>query len=453
MPRNMASDTIDFKSYLQLAIDFFSAPEILPRIEKVGRKACGITFPLPELIIGGGAVPFFIPRLNKGSKYDIIKATITARDLLGMNNIARGLTFLKNIDKTGTVLNIAGSVINDIIFSLNETYENAAREGVDSGLPNDHCYGAKALFGLYKRLGKQLDMNLGIDIRCSVFFAYHESLTINNFVPNNFIMDMPYGESEKAIDFFEQEIWKFIEFQEKVTGKKFDMNKFYNVLVDSNKVKRLMKEIYLDIAPKDIIPCSPATFSELQSLLVYSNIDFNSGLKRYAKNLEALVQEMHDRVDQASKRFDATGYPIMIYTPMFGGFEPEIATFADEMKARVYYPDWLIYGVYEEVKTSGNLIRNYARALLNFQRGIGLSNKQMSNNILNVAKKMNASGIIFCEVFGCRSMCTAHRLLRDISRRDEDLNVPINVITFENIGNSIEAVKTRVNAFIEMIRE
>ncbi|MBD3185312.1 hypothetical protein GF325_00675 [Candidatus Bathyarchaeota archaeon] len=448
----MAADTIDFKAYLQMAIDFFAGPELIRKARKGMRKVCGLTFPFPDLIMAGGAVPAFIPRLNKGPKYNLIKTALSARNLLGMGTLARGLSFLKQIDSTGTVLDIAGSVINDIILELNETYESAVKEGVDLGMPNDHCYGAKALFGLYKRLGNLLDFNLGINIRCSVFFAYHEALTINRFVDNNFIMDMPYDPSSTALEFMMEEIESFIEFQEKITGKRFSIEKFYDVLSLSNRVKELMKVIYFEIAPGDMIPCSPATFSELQSLLVYSHIDYNSRLKRYVENLEALVQEMHDRIDQPRKRFDASDHLKIIYTPMFGGFEPEIASFADEMNARIYYPDWAIYGVYEPVKLKGNLIRNYAEHLMHFQHGIGLSNEEMVNNIIQVGEEMNADGIIFTEVFGCRSMCTGHRLLRDILRRKDTSTIPVNVITFENMGNSIESIKTRFSAFLEMIR-
>ncbi|MHA1370902.1 MAG: 2-hydroxyacyl-CoA dehydratase family protein, partial [Promethearchaeota archaeon] len=414
MPKNMAKDTIDFKSYLQMAIDFFSGPEIMAKARNSGRKIGALTFPFPEIFIGGGLVPIFIPRLNKGRRYSTITATLAARNLLGMNTLTRSLSLLKNMDSSGTVINIAGNVINDIIFSLNETYENAVKEGVEAGIPIDHCYGAKALFGLYKKLGKEIDMNLGIDLRCSVFFNYHEALSINNFVSNNFILDMPYSDNVEAIDYYEAELWKLIDFQEKITKKRFDMNKFRDCIERSNKVKSIMKKVFLDISAGDILPCSPATFSELQSLLLYSQIDFNSRLIRYQGNIQDLLQEMYDRIDKRNTRFDATDYPKIIYTPIFGGFEPEIASIADDLGARVYYPDWIIYGGCEPIKTSGNLVRNYAEALIKFQHGLGFNNAEMANNIINVAKKIKADGIIFCEVFGCRSMCSAHRILRDI---------------------------------------
>lgn len=451
MPRNMASDTVDFASYLQMAIDFFSGPEVIQAAKK-DRKIGGLTFPFAELLIAGGVVPVFIPRLNKGRNYNVINAAITAKNVLGVNTIARGLDFLKSMDKSGTVLNVAGSVITSIILGLNETYEAAAKEAVEAGIPIDHCYGARALFGLYKKLGHLLDFNFSLDVRCSVFFNFHEALTANKFVVRNFIVDMPYSDSEQSLDFYEQELWDFIHFQEEITRKRFDETKFRDVLDLSNSVKQTINEIYFDIASRDILPTSPATFAEINSLLVYSQIDFNSRLQKYTDNMKQLVQEMYDRIDQPSKRFDATGYPRIIYTPMFGGFEPEIATMADELGARVYYPDWIIYSACEPVKTTGNLVRNYAENLMRFQHGFGLSGQEMADNIINVAGKMKADGIIFNEVFGCRSMCTGHRMLKDIIRK-KGINLPVNVITFNNMGDSIGQVKTRVSALVEMLKE
>ncbi len=450
MPRNMASDTIDFKSYLQMSLDFFNAPDIIGSARK-DRKICGLTFPFPELIVAGGAVPVFIPRLDRNKRHEVIGAATAVQSAIGMGNVAKGLDFLKRIDSSGSVVNIAGTLINEVIHGLNDTYETAVKESAELGFPVDHCYGAKGLFGLYKKLGKQLDLNFSLNVRCSVFFNYHEALTINNHVRNNFIVDMPYNHDQGAMDWYVEEIWNFIHTLEAITGKRFDMNRFNDVLALTNKIKRSIREVFLDIAPGDVLPCSPATFSEINSLLVYSQIDCNSRLQRYADNLDSLVQEMHDRIDQSSKRFDATGFPKLIYTPMFGGFEPEVAFFADELGARMYYPDWLIYGGLEPVKMSGDLIRNYAENLLTFQHGFGLSGEEMATNIMNTARRMNVDGIIFCEVFGCRSMCTGHRILRDVLRQ-HGLDIPLTVITFNNIGDSLGQVKTRVTALVEMIK-
>lgn len=452
MPRNMAADTIDFPSYLQLAIDFFAGSDIVATARRNGRKACGLTFPFPELIIGGGAVPVFLPRLAKNKRHDVIQASIAAQNVIGMGTVARGLEFLKRVDGSGTVINVAGSIINDVILGLNETYETAVKESANLGMPVDHCYGAKALFGIYKKLGHLIDMNLGFDVRCSVFFNFHESLSINNLVANNHIMDMPYTAGDDGTGFFKEEIQRFITMQEHVTGKRFDEGRFRDVLELTNQAKRLLREFFLTICGGDQLPCSPGTLAEVNSLLVYSQIDCNSRLQRYVDSLRALIQECHDRIDSRGKRFDATGMPKLLYTPMFGGFEPEIAMYAEELGARVYYPDWLVYGGMEPVQTTGDVIGHYAGNMLNFQHGFGFSNQEMADSIINVATAMGADGIIFCEVFGCRSMCSGHRILRDTIRQ-RGLDLPVTVITFNNMGDSLGQVKTRVSALVEMIKE
>jgi benzoyl-CoA reductase/2-hydroxyglutaryl-CoA dehydratase subunit BcrC/BadD/HgdB len=88
---------------------------------------------------------------------------------------------------------------------------------------------------------------------------------------------------------------------------------------------------------------------------------------------------------------------------------------------------------------------------MRFQHGFGFNNEEMANNIINVAQRMKVDGIIFNEVFGCRSMCTGHRILKDAIRQ-KGLELPVNVITFNNIGDSIGQVKTRVSAMVEMLK-
>jgi len=48
-------------------------------------------------------------------------------------------------------------------------------------------------------------------------------------------------------------------------------------------------------------------------------------------------------------------------------------------------------------------------------------------------------------------MCTGHRMLKDIIR-EKGVELPVNVITFNNMGDSLGQVKTRVSALVEMLK-
>ena len=86
-----------------------------------------------------------------------------------------------------------------------------------------------------------------------------------------------------------------------------------------------------------------------------------------------------------------------------------------------------------------------------FQRGIGFNSAQMADSLIKTADRMGIDGIIFCEVFGCRSMCTGHKMLKDMIRK-AGKDIPVNVVTFNNMGDGLGQVKTRVSAFVEMIK-
>jgi len=62
---------------------------------------------------------------------------------------------------------------------------------------------------------------------------------------------------------------------------------------------------------------------------------------------------------------------------------------------------------------------------------------------------MNVDGLIFIQVFGCHSISNCYNMLREKIR--SELEIPTTVLNFNKIGENIEQVKTRLEAFYETL--
>jgi len=150
---------------------------------------------------------------------------------------------------------------------------------------------------------------------------------------------------------------------------------------------------------------------------------------------------------------DVSKMPRIFVTPIFGGWEPKTHDIIYELGGRAIYADWEILKLLEEIPVANHLnpFEEYARFLLNAtESGIGCDNDTLTDSYLRVAKKLNADGLIFIQLFGCHSISNCYTMLREKVRRE--LEIPTTAITFNKIGENVEQVKTRLGAFMEMFK-
>ncbi len=84
------------------------------------------------------------------------------------------------------------------------------------------------------------------------------------------------------------------------------------------------------------------------------------------------------------------------------------------------------------------------------ETGIGCDNDKLTDSYLRVARDLNVDGMVFFQLFGCHSISNCYTMLREKVRRE--LEIPTTAITFNKIGESIDQMKTRLGAFMEMFK-
>ncbi|MBY9007958.1 MAG: 2-hydroxyacyl-CoA dehydratase [Candidatus Lokiarchaeota archaeon] len=440
-------DIITFKSVLRLAYNFLAGREYLKKKKfKERKKLVAVALPFSDLVFAASAIPVFPIRMEKFKIHTYLSALGSASNLFGWNLTSKLLSFARQLD----VLKILDNVLDDVIHTINDKYNELYELGIEHGVSNDFCYGITNLTGMFLSKGKNVDANINYSIRCSAWNKYSESL--NYIIPNSkhIWVDIPPRNISNSLELLEENIKKAISDLEDLTGNLITDNSLKKQFRIGNQVKRIYKSIIRDSCIDDFYPCNPATFAEILVLLGFSFQDYNSNAQRYLENISQLSNEIKERKKKGIG-MDVSNMPKILITPMFGGWEPKTHEILYKLGARTIYADWKIFKLLEEihVSNSSDPIEDYAKFLMNITKeGIGYDQNSLTDNYMKSAKELNVDGIIFNQVYGCHSIANCYTLLKNKIRRK--LEIPTTVINFNKIGENIEQTRTRLEAFMEL---
>ena len=448
----IADEIITFSSVLRIAYNFLAGRNYLKRKKfREKKKLVGVSLPFSDLAFAAGTVPVFPIRMHTFNISNYLAYLGSASSFFGWNNVSNFLSFVKNLG-ISEISKIVDEIIEDVIDTINKKYNEMYDIGIENGISSDFCYGLKGLTGMHFSKGRNVDACLNLTIRCSAFNKYMESLKSINQDPKQIWIDIPPRNIGNALEILTDNISNAIREFENLTNNTITDNQLREHFKISNQVKKSYKTIIYDISASDFYPCNPATFSEIMSLLNITFNDYNSNSIRYRDNLISLVDEMRERIRKGIG-MDVSKMPRIFVTPIFGGWEPKTHDIIYELGGRAIYADWDIIKFLEEIPTAPhtNPVEEYARFLMNAtEAGIGCDNDTLTDSYLRVAKKLNADGLIFFQLFGCHSISNCYTMLREKVRRE--LEIPTTAITFNKIGESIDQMKTRLGAFMEMFK-
>jgi len=448
-----ADDVVSFTSVLKIAYNFLTGRDyLLKKKTKEKKKLISVALGFPDLVYAADSIPVFPIRMEKFKINLYLLALNTAKSLFGWNittnllGIARQIDFLKIVD----------SVINDVLGTINQKYNEMYELGILDEKPTDLCYGVNAIYGMHKSQYENIDANLKFPIRCSEWNKYSESL--KTIIPNQIRIDIPTFEKDnqdKSLEIMRDNINNAIIELENITGNVVTDNSLKKQFRIGNQVKRYYKTILHEISTSDFYPCNPATFAEILGLLTISFQDYNSNAQRYLENMSQLVKEMRERIKKGIG-MDVSNSPRILVSPIFNGWEPETHEIIYKSGGRVIYADWDILGLLEEVPVSkdSDPIMDYAHFLLNASnKGIHcLKNcNALINSYSKYTKKWGFNGVIFNQVLDCHTnYSNCYELMKNKIRND--LKKPTAVIGFRKIGENIEDVKIKLTSFVNLLK-
>ena len=442
-------DINDSKETIKLAHAFFSGNMLVNRYKQKepNRKVVSTIFPLSELIYAMDAIPLFPTR------YDKFKHKGSDVVLNGITNVTKtfGWNALDNLIKlaffTRAGAELVESVVDNLIDALNARYTYFTRYAEQVGFPSDSCYSARLTYGLYEHFGNKFDLSLNLGYRCSFLYKMFESL--DKLVGSNYTVEIPLDRSKKSEQLLESQLVEFIEMMEQNTGNRFSEDKLKEIVMITNEIKELFKRFIFETCTSKYIPYNPVTFANIQTVMLFSFIDMNSNIRAYRANFKSLISEMENKISK-HQGYDASKSARILLTPVISGFDPATIESIAYHGGIPIIADWEILGFLEPVSTSGNMVRNYARYLLNLNQFLGWENELLAKSITRVAQDMNIDGLVYQTVFGCKNMSPVLHMVKNLARRN---GIPITALNFSNIGEGVEQNKTRIEAFLEMLKE
>ena len=448
----VADEIIQFSSVLRIAYNLLAGRNYLKRKKfREKEKLVAVTLPFSDLAFAADTIPVFPIRMHEFEISQYLTYLGSASSIFGWNTVSNFLSFIKNLG-IKEVSKIVDDIIEDVIDVINKKYNVMYDIGIENGISSDFCYGLKTLVGMHVSKGRNVDACLNVTIRCSAYNKYLESLKAINKGPKQIWIDIPPRNIGNAIELLTDNISNAIKDFEDLTGNTITDNQLRDHFKIGNQVKRSYKNIIYDISASDFYPCNPATFSEIMALLSITYQDYNSNATRYRDNIVALEKEMRERIRKGIG-MDVSKMPRIFVTPMFGGWEPKSHEIIYELGGRALYADWELLKFLEEIPTSShsNPAEEYARFLMNAtETGIGCDNDKLTDSYLRMARDLNVDGMVFFQLFGCHSISNCYTMLREKVRRE--LEIPTTAITFNKIGESIDQMKTRLGAFMEMFK-
>ncbi|MHA1820204.1 MAG: 2-hydroxyacyl-CoA dehydratase [Promethearchaeota archaeon] len=438
----MADDLVSFKSLMSLAVEFLNRRAKLARMKLREHKVLiGTIFPPVEMIFAGGAYPVFPIRMERFGDDPFLKVLDLASSTLGWRNVVNFLSFARRFDSK----DIIGYIMDNIISKINKEYNFMYDLAEEEGITTDSCYGIKAVYGMLAHKGKNLDGIFNYTIRCSAWEKMYEA---NQKFTKGFWVDVPLRKTEKGRQMLLDDLYRFSEDLEKLTGKPITNNSLREISQITNECKEYSMKIIHEIALGDTYPCKPTTLAEFLSLIEIAFEDYLSDAKLLLKILKGMYNEMKERINKTEYAVDVSKMPKVLLTPRFGGWDSETHNFVASYGGRMIYADWEIIGMFEKIKTTGDMFENYADYLMETVSLFGVNNDEHTDRILNFVVNNNVDAVIYNQLFGCHSLTTGYPLLKQKLLREE---IPSTMINFNKIGENLQQTKTRVEALMELI--
>lgn len=266
---------------------------------------------------------------------------------------------------------------------------------------------------------------------------------LDEYVPVH-VMDLPQMKRTKDYNMWMDEIKTLIERVEELTGNKITVENLKKAIELCNRKRRALKRLY------EFRKYTPSPISGLDSLLI-SQIAFYDDPERFTLKLEELCDELEERVknlkDNGKKRLMITGTPMAIPNwkmhSIIEGLDAQIVVEETCTGTRYFENE-----VSTEGETVEGLIKNLADRYLNINCACFTPNDGRIDDILKYVDEYNVDGVVYYNLSFCHTYSVEYQR---VEKALKERNIPVIMIETDYSTEDSGQIKTRVEAFLEML--
>ncbi|ABR55515.1 2-hydroxyglutaryl-CoA dehydratase D-component [Methanococcus vannielii SB] len=255
---------------------------------------------------------------------------------------------------------------------------------------------------------------------------------------NLYIIHLPHFKDERSYELWLKEVHDFKEYVEKITGNKITDEKLKEVIDRENEERKLYYRVY------ELRKNIPTPINGMDSLKLFQKLSLLK-IQDRIKLLKELILELEKRVENNygyyGKRIMISGCPMV-----FGN--TKIVDLIEEVGGIVVGEETCTGTRKFENLVNGYSIEDLAKRYFKISCASGFNNKIRMERIKELVNEQNADGVIYYTLQYCHTFNIEGVLIEKELKKE---GIPIIRIETDYSENDIEQLRTRLEAFLEMI--
>jgi len=258
------------------------------------------------------------------------------------------------------------------------------------------------------------------------------------------VMELPQMKREKNYEEWQDEIKLFIKKMEELTGNQVTVENLRKAIDLCNRKRRALKRLY------DLRKHAPSPISGLDALLV-SQVAFLDDIERFIEKTNELCDELEERVKDlkpnGKKRIVVTGTPMAVPNwklhSIVEGLDAEIVVEETCTGTRYFENE-----VSAEGDTIDDLVKNLADRYMKINCACFTPNDGRIDDVIRFVEEYKADGVINYNLSFCHTYAIEYEKLEKALK---EKNIPVLNVETDYSEEDAGQIKTRVEAFLEMI--
>ena len=324
-----------------------------------------------------------------------------------------------------------------------------ALEETEKYIPRNTCSLVKSAIGF--KLGKVCpylecaDLVVGENTCDGKKKAYE---TLSGMIQNFYVMDLPQVKNQSGNQLFRDEILKFKNKLEEITGNKIDASSLKKgIEIVNNKRKALYR--MENLRKEQTIP-----LSGLDALLI-NQISFYDDPVRFTESVNKLCDELETRIKEKNSAYPEKRAKILVSGCPMAVPNWKIPAVAEGCNAVIVGEESCVgeRGHRHLVDESSSDLESMMQAVidryLKIDCAVFTPNDERKKNVLEMAEKYNADGVLlyglnFCQPYSMEAIPLEQKL--------EEKGLPAIRIETDYSQEDMGQLQTRIEAFVEMIK-